>query len=114
MDRRLIKKRYLKYQNWLLGLASFALTVFSLRPLFEDYGSFYLYVGGDYGSLLNRTYLLDRFLIGSFIGAGLLIAAPYLSKKLAKARGDKLFPFQGVTLMFGLLIVVSLIIQFTL
>ncbi len=109
---RLIKYRF-PYKGFLLGVASFALTVFPLQPLFQDYTSLYITLGGEYGSLTNRTYVLDRFVIGAVIGAIILVAAPYLSRFLTKRRG-KLMPYQGIIIVFALFLLVSLILQFTL
>ena len=109
---RLIKYRF-PYKGLLLGLASFLLTIFPLQPLFQDYTSLYITWGGKYGSIFNRTYVLDRFVIGAVIGAVILAAVPFLSKWIAKKRG-KLIPYQGIILVFASLFLVALILQLSL
>jgi hypothetical protein len=110
----LLKKEYFKYQNFLLAVLSYLLTVFPLKGMFPESGSFYLYLAGNYGSLLNRTYLFNKFLIGSFLGALLVFISPYLSKKLTKLRKGRHFPFQGTLITFSLLVIAFLVIQFLL
>lgn len=109
---RLIKYKF-PYKGALLGLFSFVLTIFPLQPLFQDYTSLYITWGGEYGSIFNRTYVLDRFVIGAVIGAVILVAAPFLSRWIQKKRGQ-LIPYQGIAIVFAALIVMALILQFLL
>lgn len=104
----MIKRPSIKYQRGLIGIFSFLTTVLPLQPMLKDDTSIYISMAGDYGSLLNRTYLIDRFLVGSLMGAGILIAAPYLSQVLTQVRRGKMFPYQGLCITFGLLFMVSL------
>lgn len=109
----MIKKKYIPYQNWVLGLISFLTTILPLRPLLEDYGSLFISLSGDYGSLLNRTYLIDKFFVGSLAGAIILMISPYISKALTKSRkGKMLWSYQGMAITFALLIFAGLITQF--
>jgi hypothetical protein len=110
----LIKRSYVKYQRWLIGIFSFLTTVLPLQPVLKEYTSIYLSLTGEYGSLLNRTYLIDYFLVGSLLGAGIVIAAPYLSSYLTQTRQGKMLPYQGVSITFGLLLIASLASQFLL
>ena len=110
---RLIKKQYFKYQKISLGLISFFATVLPLQPLLESYTSIYISWSGEYGSLLNRTYVIDRFLFGSALGAIIVIAAPYFSNLLTRTRAGKQFSYQGMTITFFLLLGISAIIQFS-
>lgn len=109
---RLIKYRF-PYKGLLLGFASFLLTIFPLQPLFQDYTSLYITWGGEYGSIFNRTYVIDRFVIGAVIGAAILVAVPFLSKWIVRKRG-KFIPYQGIILVFAFLFLVALILQFSL
>lgn len=111
---RLIKKDYVKYQGWYLAVISYLLTIVPLRPLLLSYSPIYIDWGGDYGSLFNRTYLIDHFLIGSFIGAVGLIVAPSLSRYITKLRGGKKILRQNLITTFGLLILLGIIAQFVL
>jgi len=66
----------------------------------------------DYGSLLNRTYLIDLFIIGAVLGSIALFVAPKLSLVLSEKRGGKSIRFQGLLISFALLILSSVILQF--
>jgi len=111
---KLLKRRYIKYQNFFLALFSYIATVLPLKGMFSGYTSFNLYLGGEYGSLLNRTYLINKFLVGSLLGAFLVLVAPFLSRQFSKLNKGKLFPFQGTIITFLLLVLAFVIIQFLL
>lgn len=107
---RLIKKQCWKYQKTALIIASFLLTIIPLMPLFPGITPFYLSWGGEYGSLFNRTYLLNTFLIGSILGGAIVSSTPFLSQKITKVRG-KMVPFQGVILTLFLLMIAGIGLQ---
>lgn len=110
----MIQRSYIPYQRGLIGIFSWLTTVLPLQPILKDYTSIYLSLTGDYGSLLNRTYLIDYFLVGSLLGAAIVIAAPYLSSLLTQTRQGRMLPYQGLGITFGLLLVASLTSQFML
>ena len=100
---RVVKKKYVPGQNPLLILLSFLLTIIPLMPLFQGIMPLYISWFGDYGSLFNRTYLLNTFLTGSFLGGAFVSVAPFLSQKITSWRGTQI-PFQGIILtLVGLL-----------
>lgn len=72
--------------KFLLILISFLSVVLPLKLYFYEIGSFYLYLFGDYGSLFNRTYVYDKFLLGSILGGLVILISPLLSKKLSQLR----------------------------
>jgi hypothetical protein len=110
---RLIKKQYIPFQKWVIIILSFITTVMPLIPIIgKDVYPIYISIIGDYGSLLNRTYLVDQFLAGSLLGGVVVSITPGLSKKITKMRNGKIFPYQGILLTFIILIIISLIIQF--
>lgn len=111
---KLIKKKYISHQKEIIGTIIFITTIVPLMPLIQDYTSFNIFLVGDYGSLLNRTYMVNKFLLGSGIGATILFLSPTISRNIAKARKNQLFPYQGMIITFGLLIIASLLIQFVL
>ncbi len=111
---RLIKKSFFPHQSLALATTSFALTIIPMQPLFQDYTSLYISWAGDYGSWLNRTYVMDRFVIGALVGAVILAAAPAISRLISRARKGKMMPFQGITVTFGMLLFISVILQFSL
>src|SRR3989338_2207233 len=102
--RRKIKIPYLPY--W-MALLSFMTTILPLQPLLFDNSSFYLSLYGDFGSLLNRTYYVDKFLFGSVVGGIVLFFGPRLSTLLTRLRKSKTFPYQGMILTFLFLILVA-------
>ena len=111
---RLIKKKYIPLQRTAIVLFSFATTIFPLMPLLTDMKPYYLSWFGDYGSLFNRTYLINMFLVGSIIGGIVVCFTPWLSDKISKMRGNRTLPFQGTALTLIILAIISLIIQFAL
>ncbi|MBC8500768.1 MAG: hypothetical protein ISS25_00135 [Nanoarchaeota archaeon] len=108
---RLIKKQFIPFQKWALILLSFVLTIFPILPIMSDVHATYISIMGDYGSLLNRTYLLNIFLIGSIIGGIIVSSTPWLSSKITKLRKGKMVPYQGIILTLLLLIITGGIIQ---
>lgn len=107
---RLIKKRYIPLQTTLLILSSYFLTILPLMPRMEGIYPFYISLFGGYGSLFNRTYLLNIFLIGSMIGGLIVLITPWISNRITKIRG-KMMPYQGTVLTLALLIVISIVIE---
>ena len=108
---RTVKKKYIRYQDHILAAIIYVTTIVPLLPLLQHFTSFNVYWFGEYGSFFNRTYMVNRFLIGSFIGAGVMYAAPYVSGHVTKLR-KKNFPYQGMAITFGLLLLISLFFQF--
>ncbi|MEK7529152.1 MAG: hypothetical protein AAB592_05280 [Patescibacteria group bacterium] len=109
----LLKKKInlFRYQTPIIGIVSLILTVLPLRELFYDNSSIYLSLFGDYGTWLNRTYYVDKFIVGSIVGAVILWIAPYLSKKLSVIRNGRIFPYQGIILSFLLLFIFSVLFE---
>lgn len=107
---KLIKKQYFKYQTALITLASFLLTVLPLLPMMTAISPFYISLTGTYGSLLNRTYILNNFFMTSILGAIIMCASPWISRKISRMRGKSL-PFQGIILTFIMLAIFGLILQ---
>ena len=107
---RMIAKKYLPGQNNLIAVFSWLTTVLPLQTLLSDYTSIFINWSGSYGSWLNRTYLINLFLVGGIIGAILVYLAPRFSRFLSCRRG-KTIPFQSMIITFALLLVASLITQ---
>jgi hypothetical protein len=111
---RLIKKKYIPYQDMGIAIFSFATTVFPLFVVMRDVTSVYIGLVGAYGSLLNKVYLLNLFFLGSLMGAGIIFVSPKVSGMFKKKNGKRLFPYQGILVTFAMLIMASLIIEFIL
>lgn len=109
---RLPKKQYFKKQYFVLFWSVFLSTILPFYFMFKgDYVSRYITLGGEYGSITNRTYLIDLFIIGSILGALLVYFSPTISAWLTKARGGRMIKFQGLTITFVLLILGSILLQ---
>ncbi|MBI2542265.1 hypothetical protein HYV80_06155 [Candidatus Woesearchaeota archaeon] len=108
---RAINKRFIPFQKTAVVLASYFLTVLPIWPLLKDAHPLLLNSAGDYGSLLNRTYLVDYFLIGSVIGSLIVVISPFLSEKITSVRKGRHIPFQGIALTFLMLIIIGVILQ---
>jgi len=106
----MLKKTYVPHQALLIGIASYLVTVLPLMGLFAYPLPWYLSLTGEYGSLLNRTYVFDLSLLTSILGAVIVWIAPWLSRRLTAWRG-RTMPYQGVLITFGLLLIIGVLIQ---
>src|SRR3989344_9407492 len=106
---RVIEKRwnYIPFQNILVIITIFVLTVWPLMPIFERIGPLYISFIGEYG----KPYAFDYSLVSALIGGLIVFTSPSLSKKITEIRNGKLIPFQGIVLTFLILIVLGGIIQ---
>ena len=107
----LIKKRYVPFQRQLIIALSFATTIPPLMPVMKGIYPVLIPIAGAYGSLLNRTYLINAFLMGSIIGGFIVSITPWLSKKITDACKGKTLPYQGITLTFVLLAIAGMSLQ---
>ncbi len=111
---RLIQKKYIPFQMPLIILFSFITTIMPLMQVMERNYPVYISLIGGYGSLLNRTYVLNLFLAGSILGGLVASISPWLSRKIAELRNGKMIPYQGIILTFALLIVLSVAVELVL
>lgn len=107
----LIKKQFVPGQKWILIIASFLLTIIPIMPMMIDVQGIYISLMGGYGTLLNRTYVINEFLIGSLVGGFIVTFTPWLSNKITTMRKEKIIPYQGIILTFALLIIAGGIVQ---
>ncbi len=108
---RLVKRRFIPFQRGIIIFLSFLLTVIPLLSLFKGIYPLYISWLGEYGSVLNRTYMLNSFLAGSVLGSGIVCFTPWLSRKISALRMGKMIPFQGVLLTLMLLVAIGGILQ---
>jgi|SRR3990167_4136462 len=106
-----IVKWKLPYKSALFLVISFLTTVLPIKSLMPGYFSYYLHWGGEYGSILNRTYILSHFLVGGILGVVLLLVAPKFSLSVSQRRKNKTLPYQGVTITLLLLLSAALITE---
>ena len=109
---RVIKKRYIPHQKPVLIILSFILTVLPVLPILNYIYPIYISLTGDYGSLLNRTYIINLSLVTALIGGFIVSIGPWLSSKISKLNNNKILPFQGIILTFVLLIMAGVAMQF--
>ncbi len=107
---RIIKKKYIPFQNFLVITIIFFTTVLPLMPLFKALGPLYFSFIGDYGT----TYVFNYSLASSFLGGLIVLSTPSISRLITKKRNNKTFPFQGTLLTITLLVVVGVFIQISL
>ncbi len=107
----LIKKKYIPGQKPVIILVSYITTILPISKLIPSIYPFYISLMGDYGSILNRTYIVNLFIIGTIIGGLIVSVAPTISKKITAVRQGKTLPYQGVVITFLILITIGGIIQ---
>ncbi len=105
------KKKYIPAQYCILSILIFLGTIIPIMPLIRDYDPLYISWWGKYGTLFHNTYTIDLFLVGVAIGAVIILIAPYVSRLVTTLRKGKFLPYQGVSITFALLIIVSALIQ---
>ncbi len=105
---KLVKKKYVPFQNTIIIALVFSLTLFPLLPLFSAIGPLYLSFIGEYGS----TFAVDYSLYSGLLGGLMVLVSPAVSRKVTKWRNGKHVPFQIMLLSFVALLVVGTGIQF--
>lgn len=101
---------YFPYQTPVVAVAVYLAIVLPVLPLMDAHTAVYVSIAGDYGSLLNRTYLLNEYLLGALFGGAVTTATPRLSG-LVSALRESTIPYQGVALTFLLLGVTAAAIE---
>lgn len=105
-------KKYFFLQTPLIVILSFLLTLIPIMPIVKsDSMPIKVWITGEVGSFLNKTYWINKFLLGGVIGLLIVVLSPSLSKGVTKIRKGKIFPFQGVIITLSLLIITALIIH---
>lgn len=108
---RLVRKQYFFGQSIAIIVASFLLTIVPLLGVIDAVEPFPILWWGEYGSLFNRTYLVNPFLAGSILGGILVSLTPHLSGAVSSWKGRQIVPYQGIILTFALLLAVGVGIQ---
>lgn len=96
-------KNYFKYQNTLIIISSFFLTVIPSLAFIKDI---------TYISLLSRIFFVNKLLVGSIIGALVTLLAYRLHGYIKLKYGKVLFPYQGIALTILFLVLTSIITYF--
>jgi len=111
---RIIKKQYIPLQRTIIILLSFGLTIIPILPIIGSQDPYFISMMGEYGTLLNRTYIIDMGLVGSFVGGLIMIVSPGISQKITKLRKGKHISYQRMIVTFSLLAIVGILTQFLL
>lgn len=106
---KLIKKKYIRYQDFLLAGVIYVSTVVPLWPILKEYKTLYApFLGFDkYADKIP----VDVYTVGVLLGAGLLIIAPYVSKQVSALAKKQLIPFQGLLITLVLLSAVPFVVD---
>ncbi len=107
-----VKRKLIPFQDTLITLAVFFSTVLPALAFFKHYFPLYIHLFGPYGSFFNKMYIVKRFLVGSFIGALVVVAAPGINSLIVSFFKGKKIAFQKLILTFLLLFVFSLVFYF--
>lgn len=110
---KMIKKNYIPFQRTTLIILSFILTVIPLLPILNLHRPFPVGLFGNYGSIFNRTYMINLSLVGSFFGGFIVMISPKLSKRITELRKGKHINYQTIIVTFLLLIIIGVIVQFS-
>ena len=80
-------------------------------PIFSQVRGWHISLFGGYGTLFNRTYLINLSLFSGFLGGIIVFISPFLSKKITNLRGGKLIHFQGIFITLLLLLIAGGVVQ---
>lgn len=105
-----VDDEYVPHQGWIIAFVIYLSVVVPLVPLANEYTPIYVSIAGGYGTPLNRTYLVDTYLVGAILGGVVACGVPRLSAAISELRGSTV-PFQGLTLTFALLGASAIVLQ---
>ncbi len=110
---KLVKKKYVPFQRTLIILVTFFATLLPIMPILAHNEGLLIDLLGNYGSLLNRTYVVNISLLTGLTGGIITFFSPAFSKKLKEKTNGRGLPFQTILITFALLFVLALILQYT-
>ena len=100
------------YQNIIVGWLIYLSTIIPLYPFLKgDIVPWAVSISGEYGSLMNRVYLIDLFIVGSIIGSLIVLYSMKFSSYITGMRDGKTIKFQGLLLTFALLVIAAVGMQ---
>lgn len=99
---------FIAAQDLLLSAIIYLTIIIPVRLGIEQYVSFYLSIAGDYGTFLNRTYVINSFLLGSVIGLLAAVLALPVSNLISEIRGESL-RFQGMISTLFILLLTAIV-----
>lgn len=102
-----IRTRFIPLQSAGILAASFALTVFPLQPMATETLFVPVFLAGPSGTPLNQAYFITAFLAAGILGGLITLAGGALHSWIKTRNGRVFFPFQGVVLTLGLLLLAA-------
>lgn len=106
-----IKRKLIPAQDSFLAMIIYLSIVLPIYPTIGGHTSLYISWFGHYGSLFHNTYLINLFLLGSVVGAIVVLIAPGISRLISNLSQGRRIPFQGVVVTLFLLTVASLVLE---
>lgn len=106
---KLIKKKYIPYQDQLMAGVIYLSTVLPLWPLLKEYKTLYAPLLG-FDKYADKVPV-DIYLVGALLGAALLFVAPYASSAVSTLAKKQIIPFQGLLITLILLSAVPFIVD---
>ncbi|MDP3957828.1 MAG: hypothetical protein Q8Q10_05020 [bacterium] len=103
---RLIKRKRVPFQDWLIALFVYLTTVLPLMPLAMEYKPLFVPFIGEYGT----TYPINLFLFGALLGAAIILIAPPLSRLISRLT-EKHIAFQQMITIGILLVLASTVVE---
>lgn len=110
LTARYLEGQYLSYQDQLVALGVALAIVLPVLPLMNETVPVYLSLVGEYGTMFNRVYLVNTYLVGVVVGTVVTYSMPAVSGWLSELRGSTV-PFQGFTLTFLSLALSALLLE---
>lgn len=100
------------HQNSIVAWVIYLTTLIPLYPFMKgDITPWIVSISGEFGSPLNKTYLIDLFIVGSIIGSLIVLYSMKLSMFITRRREGKTIKFQGLLLTFILLFISAIGMQ---
>lgn len=106
-----IKRQFIPFQLEALAVLSFIGTILPLKPLFREDIPVPIFWLGDYGSILNRTYIFDIFLVSAIIGGLMMLFSKTISGWVSSLLKGPRIPYQGLAITFLSLIISATILE---
>lgn len=104
---KLVKKKYFRFQDYVLAGLVYVTTVAPLWPILKEYKTLYApFLGFDkYADKIP----VDVYTVGVILGALILLATPRVSAWVSTFAKKQLIPFQGILITLFLLVAIPFI-----
>jgi len=106
---KLIKKKYIKYQDYFVAGLIYISTVLPLWPILKEYKTLYAPLFG-FDKYADKIPV-DIYLTGAVLGGLILLATPWISNAVSVYAKKQLIPFQGLLITLVLLVAIPLAVN---